>query len=77
MPYVVVARITSRPAEGPLDVELAQWRNAGLLLPCVVRVHKVATLEKNLIEKPLGTLESEDWTKVKVQMRNLWAGLGQ
>ena len=30
---IVVARVTSQVARGPFDVELVEWREAGLLLP--------------------------------------------
>jgi len=50
---VVVARITSQTAQTTLDVELVEWQQAGLLLPSVVRVHKLATLGKRLVERRL------------------------
>jgi len=57
---IVVARVTSQVAQRPFDVELVEWRRAGLLLPSVVRVHKVATLEKRLVEQRLGALTASD-----------------
>ncbi|MGQ9631706.1 MAG: type II toxin-antitoxin system PemK/MazF family toxin [bacterium] len=50
---IVVARVTSQPVRPPFDVELMEWQQAGLMLPSVVRVHKVATLEKRLVERRL------------------------
>ncbi|RKY59086.1 MAG: type II toxin-antitoxin system PemK/MazF family toxin [Candidatus Latescibacterota bacterium] len=69
---VIVARVTSQAARGPFDVELVDWRQAGLLLPSVVRVHKVATLEKRLVERRLGMLTSKDWERVRTAIRDLW-----
>ena len=41
---IVVARITSQAARSSFDVELTEWQADGLLLPSIVRLHKVATL---------------------------------
>ena len=69
---IIVARVTSQLTRGPFDVELAEWRKAGLLLPSVVRADKVATLEKRLVERRLGVLTSEDWARVQSVVRQLW-----
>jgi mRNA interferase MazF len=45
-PDIVVARITSQPYTTAFDVALSDQAEAGLLLPSVVRLHKLATLEK-------------------------------
>lgn len=45
---VVVARVTSQSVQTNFDVELIEWQQAGLILPSIVRLHKVATLEKSL-----------------------------
>jgi mRNA interferase MazF len=70
---IVVGRVTSQVAQGPFDVELAGWREAGLLLPSVVRVDKVATLEKRLVERRLGALTAGDWARVQAVIQQLWA----
>lgn len=72
---VVVARVTSQVARTTFDVRLANWRKAGLLLPSVVRVHKLATLEKGLIERRLGELTAGDWAQVRARIRQLWSSL--
>lgn len=69
---IIVARVTSQLARGPFDVELAEWRKAGLLLPSVARADKVATLEKRLVERRLGVLTSDDWARVQAIIRQLW-----
>jgi len=70
---VVVARVTSQPLSTAFDVSLDDWEEAGLVLPSVVRVHKVATLEKTLVERPLGALTPGDWERVRGAIRRLWA----
>ncbi len=72
---IVVARVTSQVARGPFDVELLEWKQAGLLLPSVVRVHKVATMEKRLVERRLGTLTASDWARVRAMIQQLWASI--
>jgi len=72
---IVVARVTSQVAQTVLDVELIEWQQAGLLLPSVVRVHKVATLEKRLVERRFGTLTPNDWSQVRTKIQQLWASI--
>src|SRR6266487_5777186 len=68
----IVARITSQMGQTEFDVDLAEWQQAGLLLRSVVRVHKVVTLEKQLVERRLGTLTNDDWAKVRAKIQQLW-----
>lgn len=70
---MVVARITSQAVQSSFDIQIENWREAGLLLPSIIRVHKVATLEKRLIERKLGTLMLGDWANVKAKVHELWA----
>jgi mRNA interferase MazF len=72
---IIVARITSQIAPTDFDVELAEWKQAGLLLRSYVRVHKVATLEKRLVERKLGKLTPTDWAKVKAKIQQIWASI--
>jgi mRNA interferase MazF len=72
---IIVARVTSQAAQTPFDVELADWQKAGLLLLSVVRVHKVATLEKRLVERRLGALPPGDWAQVRARIQQLWASI--
>lgn len=72
---IVVARVTSQITQTTFDVELAEWQQAGLLLPSIVRVHKLATLEKSLVERRLGVLAASDWAQVRAKIRELWASI--
>lgn len=68
---LIVARITSKKCDGNFDVELEDWEEEGLLAPSWVRLHKVATLEKCLVEKKLGRLygfDAEDVIRVFAEM---------
>jgi mRNA interferase MazF len=72
---IIVARITSQAAQTELDIKLAEWQQAGLLRPSIVRIHKIATLEKRLVERKLGTLTQNDWKKVKDKIQQLWTSI--
>jgi mRNA interferase MazF len=68
----IVARITSQIHQTSFDVQLKEWKTAGLMLASVVRVHKLATLQKNLVERRLGQLTPNDWTSVQAAILQLW-----
>jgi mRNA interferase MazF len=72
---VVVTRITSHITRTPFDVELEGWQEAGLLVPSVVRIHKLATIEKHLAERKLGALNPREWAKVQASTKRLWSTL--
>ena len=69
---IVVARVTSQQPKSEFGVTLRKWREAGLLLPSVVRLHKVATLEKSLVKRTLGQLTKEDEGVVRVTLEQMW-----
>lgn len=54
---IIVCRITSQIYDTKNDYFLANWRDAGLKLPSVVRVHKIATLDRNIVETKMGMID--------------------
>lgn len=72
---IIVARITSQIVPTDFDIELVEWQRAGLLLRSYVRVHKVATLEKRLVERRLGRLTPNDWANVQAKIQQLWTSI--
>jgi mRNA interferase MazF len=54
---ILVARITTQTVKTSYDVLLTDWRQAGLLAPSAVRLHKLVTVEKILVNRVLGRLE--------------------
>jgi mRNA interferase MazF len=66
---IVVARVTGQLTAAPQDVTLGEWQRAGLLLPSVVRLHKVATLQRKLVDRKLGRLTPDDWSRVVLTLR--------
>jgi len=72
---VVVARVTSRQVQTRYDVKLIEWKQTGLLLPSVVRLHKLATLQKTLVERRLGVLTTKDSSSVKAKIQRIWTSV--
>ena len=69
---LVVARVTSQAVRTPFDVVIDHWRDAGLILPSIVRLDKLATLEKGLVDRQLGRLSSSDMKDVESVLKELW-----
>lgn len=67
--------ITTHEPRTDFDLELADWKVAGLLQPSVVRVDRPQTLEKRLIVRKLGSLAAKDWDEVVVRIRTLWGAV--
>jgi mRNA interferase MazF len=68
---IIVCRITSQLYNTKNDIALTEWKQSGLKLPSVIRVHKLATLNKELIEKAIGQIDS----LLKEQVRNILSNL--
>ena len=68
-----MVRVTSQPKSHLFDVEISEWRRAGLVLPSVARLNKLATLEKALVARTLGKLEPVDHKAVAGVLSNLFA----
>jgi mRNA interferase MazF len=72
---IVVVRVTTQEHTTACDVPINDWTAAGLLAPSIVRVHKVATLEKALVRRQIGRLEAADWGSVAAAARRAFANL--
>jgi mRNA interferase MazF len=68
---IIVCRITSQIYNSKFDVYLDNWEKSGLKLPSVVRVHKVATLEKVMVEIIMGKIDDSLTPKIKNLFSNL------
>ena len=60
----ILAMITSAGGEWPSDVAIRGWREAGLSVPCKVRL-KLFTLDHALIVRKAGALSDRDAEAVK------------
>ena len=63
---IIVCRITSRMYHTKFDFQVNNWTEAGLKLPSVIRLHKIATLEKKLVYKKMGKINEP----LKRQIKN-------
>jgi mRNA interferase MazF len=53
---IIVSRITSQLYNTPYDLYVENWDKVGLKLPSVIRIHKLATMEKDMVDKRIGRL---------------------
>ena len=68
---LLLARITTQFSDSPFDCELRDWAKAGLKASSFARLHKLATLEKKLVEKEFGVLTPADWQRVLETLRKV------
>lgn len=72
---IIIMAITTRLFKGSENIEIGEflienWSDAGLLKPSSIKP-VVATLEKSLIIKKLGSLSKTDLTKFEVVLKNI------
>jgi mRNA interferase MazF len=65
---VVICRITSVQHSEPLDLSVADWAAAGLAKPSVIRLGRLVTAEKSLLQTRVGELTTAD----KDEVRGIW-----
>ncbi|MCL1463486.1 type II toxin-antitoxin system PemK/MazF family toxin [Argonema galeatum] len=70
---ILVARITTKITQTFYDVQILELQPAGLLKQSVVRLHKINTVEKRLVARRLGILESSDWARVRDKIQQIWS----
>jgi mRNA interferase MazF len=68
---IIVCRITSQLYNTKYDVYFDDWEKSGLKLPSVIRVHKIATLDKNMVEIVMGKIDESSKENVETIFRNL------
>ena len=51
---IIVCRITSKIYNSSRNIVIDEWKKSGLKLPSIIRVHKIATLDKKLVELIIG-----------------------
>jgi mRNA interferase MazF len=71
---VICARITTQIYNSNYDVNIINWQNSNLLAPSVIRCHKIATLEKRLIIRKLGSLIENDIENFKNVLKSSICG---
>lgn len=68
---IIVCRITSNIYSTIFDIEIKYWEQSGLKLPSVIRLHKIATLTKDLVEMKLGEIGPEIRKSVQDSLERL------
>lgn len=68
---LIICRITSQISNTKYDVPVLQWQDCGLLSPSWIRLHKIATLEKTIINSTLGKLKGKDLKLVQETIRKI------
>jgi mRNA interferase MazF len=68
---VIVCRITSKRYNTLYDIEIKESPENGLKLPSVIRIHKIAALEKDQIDTKLGEIENASKIKVLAALHQL------
>ena len=68
---ILVCRITSKVCNSEYDIYLNDWLKFGLKLPSVVRVHKMATLETDMIETIMGKIDHDILINIKVIYKSI------
>ena len=71
---VLLARVTTQKSRDKFDLVLTDWRAAGLLAASVVRLHKLATINKSLVQRQLGRLADVDRNQVAPLLDALCGG---
>lgn len=69
--YIIVCRVTSQIYNTQNDIFIKDWKESGLQLPSIIRVHKIATLQKSLVELIMGEINNATKQKVKNQFLKL------
>mgnify|MGYP005852773067 CR=1 FL=1 len=68
---IVVCRITSQIYKTKNDIFINDWENSGLKLPSVIRIHKIATLEKDMVEIIMGQVDKISKNKIRTIISKL------
>jgi mRNA interferase MazF len=67
---LLVARVTSKVYDGPTEIVLQYWREAGLNVPSRVRLTKLAIVGEFDVIRKIGRLTASDGNNVRSMLRN-------
>jgi mRNA-degrading endonuclease toxin of MazEF toxin-antitoxin module len=70
---LLVAPVTSQRARLPRELPVVGWQLAGLRLPSIVRLEKLATVEKSTVIKKIGQLAPDDCKEIKTVFKQFFA----
>ncbi len=69
---LLLCRITTKPSFSETDFKVAGWEEAGLLKVSYARSAKMATLEKGMVNRKLGSLKSFDADKARKILKSMF-----
>ena len=72
---LLVVPVTSQAVRSPRDVPVVNWQQAGLRLPSIVRLEKLATVEKTTVIRRMGQLAPDDWQQVRAVLKQFFADI--
>jgi len=77
LPDLLVCAISSQPRffdePGTGDHPLKQWKKTGLLYPSTARLSKLMAIDKRLITRILGTVDTADLAVVENGLRKVFS----
>ena len=68
---LLVCRITSKIYKSKYDIYLDDWMKFGLKLPSVARIHKMATLEKEMMETIMGKIDEKTLSQIRMIYKSI------
>jgi len=74
---LTLARVTSQPINSEYDINIEMWEKAGLMLPSIIKLEKIATLAKPLIDTKLGMLNEADMAALKNKIKEILTELSK
>jgi mRNA interferase MazF len=70
---VLVARVTTQVHPSAFDLEIIDWRGAGLRASSWMRLHKMVTAEKACVVRQLGNLTATDRQAVAALLKSTFS----
>lgn len=69
---ILLCRVTTRPHFSSADLDINSWKESGLLKKSYIRLGKMATLQKDMVDKKLGELLSGDLIRIKQILKQIF-----
>jgi mRNA interferase MazF len=73
--HLIVAMITSKvdKLKFPFDIRINQFEEAGLPVPSLIRLGKIVTVERKIVIKKLGSIDSSLRKEVKLRFKEIFS----
>ena len=69
---ILLCRVTTRPYFSSSDIAIDAWEKTGLLKESYIRLGKMATLKKDMVDKKLGELFPDDLMRIKQILKQMF-----